>query len=593
MDSNPNHKYRPSLIEENPAVLVCLLLAGVYLILVLIAKYAWYIHDRQIVEFTLWLLLAAVAAHLGVYQLTQAKRIREESWPNQLPTIPTRGEREIVERAWQEHSVVLGYDVHGKPWTWPDETRVMQALVLGQTGSGKTTLLRNIITQDLMRRAGPPGERHKIPMVVFDGKGDLEFFHSLLPYIQRAGRMRDLRLLNPSRPDLSVQYNPFASDDDNYMAQVSMVFGSFDLHDEFFAKHQLNYLADIVRILHYTGRRFNFYDVMVMALDQRVIEEQVALARSLMSKNPAITAQRRLNFEMSAKNLFQSFSDRDRVPKIQGLLNECMTFLDDELSVVTGSYANLLSINDVIDQELILFVSLNINKNTAPVRALGKMLLQNLQLVVGKRYESESERRRTNKPLFSVVMDEFAPFGYRNFAQILNTARGTNTAFLFSMQSLPQLLQIGRGFQQDVSSAPGTTMLMQTRDEETAKYFKQASSQVPVQKRTQQLWREDFLGFERFQKAIGATEREQLEYRALDHHIKNLGKGKMEILMTDAVQGTLHGRLHVRPPADIRVPFFEPRLFPNLIASRDDATGANLRFKDQKLAAMIASPRKG
>ena len=339
--------------------------------------------------------------------------------------------------------------------------------------------------------------------------------------------------------------------------------------------------------------RFNFYDVMVMALDQAVIEQQVAEARVRMGRDPGVTTQRRLNFEMSAKNLFQSFADRDRVPKIQGLLNECMTFLDDELSVITGPYDNLLSINEVIDQQLILFVSLNINKNTAPVRALGKMLLQNLQLVVGKRYESESERRRRDKPLFSVVMDEFAPFGYRNFAQILNTARGTNTAFLFSMQSLPQLLQVGKGFLQDVSSAPGTTMLLQTRDEETAKYFKQASSQVPVQKRTQQLWRKDFLGFERFQKTMGATEREQLEFRALDHHIKNLGKGKMEVLMTDPIRGTLHGRLHVRPPSDIRVPCFEPMMFPRLRPSRDDSQGANLRFKDQKLAAMISLPRRG
>ena len=102
-------------------------------------------------------------------------------------------------------------------------------------------------------------------------------------------------------------------------------------------------------------------------------------------------------------------------------------------------------------------------------------------------------------------------------------------------------------------------MLMQTRDEETAKYFKQASSQIPVQKRTQQLWRNDFLGFERYDKALGASEREQLEFRALDHHIKNLGKGKMEILMTDPIQGTLHGRLHVRPPSDVRVPLFERR----------------------------------
>jgi hypothetical protein len=592
MYNTPNFKYRPSLIEENPALLVWILVLGGYFVLVLIAKYAWYISDRQIVEFTLWLVLVVVIVFTAVYQLARAQKAREDAWPNQLPTIPTRREGQIVERAWVDNAVVLGYDVHGKPWNWADETRVMQALVLGQTGSGKTTLLRNIITQDLMRGVTTSGNRHRIPMVIFDGKGDLEFFESLLPYIHRAGRLADLRLMNPSRPDLSVQYNPFASDDDNYMAQVSMVFGSFDLHDEFFAKHQLNYLADIVRILHYTGNRFNFYDVMVMALDQAVIEQQVAEARARMRRDPNVTTQRRLNFEMSAKNLFQSFADRDRVPKIQGLLNECMTFLDDELSVITGPYDNLLSINEVIDQQLILFVSLNINKNTAPVRALGKMLLQNLQLVVGKRYESESERKRRNKPLFSVVMDEFAPFGYRNFAPILNTARGTNTAFLFSMQSLPQLLQVGKGFLQDVSSAPGTTMLLQTRDEETARYFKQASSQVPVQKRTQQLWRNDFFGFERFQKTMGATEREQLEYRALDHHIKNLGKGKMEILMTDPVRGTLHGRLHIRPPAAVRVPFFEPKLFPRLRSSREDSQGANLRFKDQKLAATISLPRR-
>src|SRR6266566_9658346 len=83
-----------------------------------------------------------------------------------------------------------------------------------------------------------------------------------------------------------------------------------------------------------------------------------------LEQDSSIPVQRRLNFEMSAKNLFQSLADRERVPKIQGLVNECMTFLDDELSVITGPYEDLLSIDEVIEQELILFVTLNVNKNT-------------------------------------------------------------------------------------------------------------------------------------------------------------------------------------------------------------------------------------
>ena len=55
-----------------------------------------------------------------------------------------------------------------------------------------------------------------------------------------------------------------------------------NLHDEFFAKHQLNYLADIVRVLVYTGLKFNFYDVLVMAIDEQVLREQVEKARQRM-----------------------------------------------------------------------------------------------------------------------------------------------------------------------------------------------------------------------------------------------------------------------------------------------------------------------
>ena len=189
--------------------------------------------------------------------------------------------------------------------------------------------------------------------------------------------------------------------------------------------------------------------------------------------------------------------------------------------------------------------------------------------------------------MFSVVLDEFAPFGYRNFAQILQTARGTNTAFLFSMQSLPQLMQVGRGFKEDVTSAPNTTMTLRTRDEETARYFLRASAEHKVTRRSVSVQRSRLFGYERYENTDRAVESEDKETRALDEHIKNLPTAQMEILMTDDSRGTLHAHLHVRPPADIKVPSFEPELYPRLKQSRMTSAGANLRFK----SAEFGKPR--
>jgi hypothetical protein len=561
---------------------------GVIALFLYLAVARFHIRREQMVEAVLYLFVitAAIVTPLLRKYAMRGKRRKRAPF-----VIGARKDERTIESAWNQNAVVLGYDMDEQPWLWPDDVRVMQGIVLGMTGSGKTTLLKNIITQDIARLVGPPEDRHRIPMVVFDGKGDLEFFEQLLPHIHRAGRLHQLRLLNPSRPEFSCLYNPFFTRDDNYMAQVNMIFGAFNLHDEFFAKHQLNYLGDVVRVLYYTGARYTFYDVIVMLLDQEVLREEIDKAIHRLDRDSQVTAQQRLNFEMSVKNLTQSLEDRERVPKIQGLVNECMTFLDDELSAVTGQYDDLLSIEDVIDQELILFVSLNANKNIEPVRSLGKMLLQNIQLTVGKRYEDQADRRRQNRPLFSVVLDEFAPFGYRNFAQILQTARGTNTAFLFSMQSLPQLMQIGRGFKEEVTSAPNTTMTLRTRDEETAKYFIKASAEQVVTRRSIQKER-GFFGLGRYEETGRATESEDRETRSQDESIKNLPKGQMEILMSDDTLGTLHTLLQVRSPEDVSIPGFQPKLYPRLLHSRAESSGANLRFKDPELARKYRVPNR-
>jgi hypothetical protein len=560
------------------AVLAAITLAAAYYILAT----RFHIRPAQLVELSLYALYGLVSAASLIWYFVTLPRRREANWPHAPLFISQAKDRKAVAAACEQNSIVLGYDVHAKPWFWSDATRVMQSVVFGATGSGKTTLLKNIITQDVFRVVGPPGDQHPIPMLIFDGKGDKEFLSDLLPAIETAGRMHQLRVLDPSRPDISARYNPFFSEHGLYQEHANFVFESFDLKEDFFHGHQATYLSDLVRVLAHAGKRFNIYDVLVLALDQQILKEQIGIARSSLETEVGVNHQRRLNFEMSVRNLQQSFQDRERVPKIQGLLNELMTFLEDDLSLITGAYDDLLSLDEVIDNELILFVSLNTNKNSKAVTALGRMLLQNMQLIIGQRYENEQVRRRENRPMVSVILDEFAPFAYSNFAQILQTARGTNTAFLFALQSLPQLLKVGRGFKDDVSSAPNTTMLLHTRDEETAQYFLKASARVRQKRRTLTVQRTGV--FEDKYEPIGfGSETDIKETRAQDEHIKNLPVGQMEILMTDRLQGTLHSHLHVRAPRDYRFPGLEPRIYPRLYAP-SHLDGANLRFKNPDLA---------
>ena len=568
------HRNQEESITVALAIVAVILLAGGSYIL----ANRFHVRSVQLLEGCLYAFFALVAGIALAWYLLTLRRRREANWPHPPLYISPTKDREAVEAAFAQNAIVLGYDVHGKPWFWPDATRVMQSVVLGATGSGKTTLLKNIITQDLFRVLGPAEDQHRIPMLIFDGKGDQEFLSDLLPAVEAAGRMHQLRVLSPSRPDISVRYNPFFSEHGLYQEHANFVFESFDLKQDFFHGHQATYLSDLVRVLAHTSKRFNIHDVLVLALDPQVLREQIAIARECLQAQAGASNQRRLNFEMSVRNLQQSFQDRDRVPKIQGLLNELMTFLEDDLSVVTGAYHDLLSLDEVIDKELILFVSLNTNKNSKAVTALGRMLLQNMQLMIGKRYENEQERRRENRPMVSVILDEFAPFAYSNFAQILQTARGTNTAFLFALQALPQLLTVGRGFRDDVSSAPNTNMLLRTKDEETAQYFLKASARVPQKRRTLTVQRTGV--FEDKYEPVGfGSETDIKDTRAQDEHIKNLPVGQMEILMTENRLGTLHSHLHVRVPREYRFPGLEPRIYPRLHAV-SHTEGANLRFKD-------------
>ena len=560
---------------EDLAGVIVLLGCAVFGLFWYIAVSRLHLRNDQCLEIFLDCAIVFFGGGLLIAHFAGRRRKREENWPHPAVVVPTAKDAQIATDAHESDSTLLGYNVHKEPWLWPDAVRIKHGVIVGGTGAGKSTFLENIIAQDLTRRFGA----RKMPMIIFDGKGEREFLDHLLPHIAAAGRLQDLRILDPTHPAESCRYNPFYSLDDAYQEHVNFIFRSFGLREDFFKGHQEAYLSDLVRVLQYTGRLFNVYDVLVMALDEDVLQDQIKAAKARIATLTSLSVQKRLNFEMSVKMLLRSLQDRERVEKIQGLLNELLSFLEDELSVVTGAYQDLLTLDDVFENDLILFVSLNSNRNQRAVEALGKILLQNIQLMVGKRYSQTTASRSKDEPMLSVILDEFAPFAYPGFTQVLQTARGAKVSFLFSFQSLPQLQRVSQAFADEVSSAPGTKMIMNVSEENTAQWFLKASARFATKRRSLSVRKTGIFTPKYTETGMG-SESEAKETRAREDHIKNLPVGQMEILMVDSREGTLHSHLHVRRAPSFQLERIEPYLYPKMRSPMNPEIGVNLRFKD-------------
>ncbi len=139
-----NRHHHPPLLES-AEILVALVLMSAAWLGWYVARERYLLTSRQLAELATYLIIPVfAAATTAVLWLTRRSR-REKEWPHPVLAISRKRDERIAKQAWTRESVVLGYDIHGKPWYWPDRVRVMQGIVLGMTGTGKTTLLRNII----------------------------------------------------------------------------------------------------------------------------------------------------------------------------------------------------------------------------------------------------------------------------------------------------------------------------------------------------------------------------------------------------------------------------------------------------------------
>ena len=218
-------RVQPAL-SETPAFVAIICLGALCAAYWLMLTKVYYFTNMQAAEIAVYILSAVTVPGAAVcFYVTRRTRRENRKVHPPLVMSPAR-DRKLVEKAWDQNAVVLGYNIHGEPWLWTDKVRTMQGIVLGMTGSGKTTLLKNIITQDLTRRTGPPDDRHKIPIVIFDGKGDLDILPGTTAVHPPRGKTRRSPADQSGAAGASMPVQSLPCRRREYMAQVNMVFGS-------------------------------------------------------------------------------------------------------------------------------------------------------------------------------------------------------------------------------------------------------------------------------------------------------------------------------------------------------------------------------
>jgi type IV secretory pathway TraG/TraD family ATPase VirD4 len=534
-----SHNRRHEPLTERELLLYALLIVAV---VVLGASY-WllssvlFLRPKQIVA------IGGVAAiflygigDISYYFATRKAKILA-MWPRRQPQLSITKRLRYIHDANAKRELFLGTDSLGEPITMTEDQRCQQGIMFGMSGSGKTSILESIAQQDIAMG---------YPLIFLDGKGELKLLDRLQQWAAASGRIQDFHAISPEHAFLSSVYNPCACRTGESEEHFSFIFDAFsDNGNPFFDAVQRDFLLSVGNVLSYCGKTFSFKDIMVCAQEPEqmltVLQLAERNARTMIDLDKHTLDQLRLNLRV----LHDGLTDENRIYNIKNLMNKITMFLSKEMSLITGGADRLITIDNVIDRRQILFVSLNINVKSQSTVALGRMLLSNLQLVIGRRYSQTAVG--TSHPFVSVILDEFAPFAYPQFARILQTARDARCGMLLALQSVNQLNTVGVSFGDEVSAAPNNKFALRVSDKATSDAIMQASGQVLRKRPTFQIRKTGVFGGTITEQDSGYLSNVR-ESVIEDQWLKYQPLGQCEFLRASTLRGMTHHHVHLTKP---------------------------------------------
>jgi hypothetical protein len=287
----------------------------------------------------------------------------------------------------------LGISTDGKPVCVSDGELNSHCLVLGATGAGKTTTLMNFVESAAIRG---------IPLIVVDGKGEIEFMERVRGIAGRYGR--SFYGFSIATDYDSLHYNPLKRG--NYSELKDKLISITEWTEPHYKLMAERYLQSSIRILQMSGVRIDLSNIADM-LDPG----DIVLAARKLAKDGMID-----EYELKRFAGMVDESKRD----ISGLVNRIAVFAESEIGYLLKDTDEdekiTIDLVSAIDNDGVVYFSLDSLRFPEYSRLLGRLIVIDLKTTAARMFGR-------GKKVFS-IFDDFGVFAGSQVTDYINKSRG-------------------------------------------------------------------------------------------------------------------------------------------------------------------------
>lgn len=291
--------------------------------------------------------------------------------------------------------------------------------ILGQPGSGKSVLLRNFYAYKIMNDEG---------LLMIDLKADLDVLTEMKAFAQAASREKDLVVIDLSKPEASVGYNPLlrggASElKDKIMSALDWSETYYQKVSERFLLHIFNALVVVRDVQGLVPTLSDVYECLNYPEALEVLSTKIATDNPRVSKD--------------ILELERELRDRRVHAELSGLRTDIEVMLKSNFGSILLD-PNSIDLYEAIQAKKVILVQLDGQTYRQTAVRFGRLLISDLRAASGAIVSNIS---KSSRPKFTVIVDEFADIVSNEamsegFVSLLNRCRGSGIGVIIAHQSL-------------------------------------------------------------------------------------------------------------------------------------------------------------